>query len=130
MARQDVQWRHSDALFFRYGGFNISVDPAFSPSFMAFVKGFDGVVAVANIRGGSEYGQSWHDEACKEKRQNAFDDFQAAAKHLRDSKWAGSVISSGGSNGGALVAACANQAPHLFDATVRCTKKLLMKIED
>lgn len=96
---------------------------------MAFVKGFDGVVAVANIRGGSEYGQSWHDEACRDKRQNAFDDFQAAAKHLRDNKWAGSVISSGGSNGGALVAACANQAPHLFDATVRAILNLLKQVQ-
>lgn len=97
---------------------------------MAWVKGFKGIVAVANIRGGGEYGDTWHEAGIKEKRQNCFDDFQAAAKHLKQSKWAGPIVSSGGSNGGALVAACANQAPELFDAMVsrRCYRHTIPMI--
>ena len=55
------------------GGFGVSIEPAFSPSWMTFLKGFNGVLAVPNIRGGNEYGESWHEGGMKEKKQNVID---------------------------------------------------------
>ncbi|KAJ3416866.1 hypothetical protein HDV05_008451 [Chytridiales sp. JEL 0842] len=107
---------NNPTILYAYGGFNISVTPSFSVAWLTFIDKFDGVVAVANIRGGSEYGEEWYKAGRLEKKQNCFTDFQYAAKHLfslgvtKPEK----LCINGGSNGGLLVGACVNQAPDLF----------------
>ncbi len=98
-----------------YGGFNISSTPSFTASLMAWLeKG--GVYVLANLRGGSEYGEKWHEAGMKLKRQNVFDDFIYAAKYLIRQKYtsAAYLAASGRSNGGLLVGAAINQHPELF----------------
>ncbi|GAA6061153.1 hypothetical protein JCM10212_005739 [Sporobolomyces blumeae] len=107
-------------LLYGYGGFSHAITPFFSPSLMTWIKHYKGTLAVANIRGGDEYGERWHEAGTKERKQNCFDDFQHAAKYLYEKGYAekGKVAISGGSNGGLLVGACVNQAPELFGAAI------------
>ena len=107
-------------LLYGYGGFNISLTPSFSPSRLVFLNDFSGVVAIPNIRGGGEYGQRWHDAGRRANKQNCFTDFIASAKYLHGAGFGSPATTCimGGSNGGLLVAAVANQAPELLRAVV------------
>jgi prolyl oligopeptidase len=107
-------------LQYGYGGFSVSMDPFFSPSLLTWIKHYRGVLAVVNLRGGGEYGEAWHLQGVKEKKQNVFDDFIYASKYLIKEKIgaADKIAISGGSNGGLLVAAVANQAPELYAACI------------
>ncbi len=100
-----------------YGGFNIAVEPRFVALHAAWLK-LGGVLAFANVRGGGEYGRDWHAAACKTQRQNAFDDYSAAARWLVTAGYTtpGRLASRGNSNGGLLVAVTAMQAPDAFGA--------------
>jgi prolyl oligopeptidase len=108
-----------------YGGFNIPFEPRFTPVNAVWIK-LGGVLAVANIRGGGEYGREWHEAAIKTRRQNAFDDFLAAARWLVTAGYTtpDRLAARGNSNGGLLVAATALQAPDAFGA-VFCRAALL-----
>jgi prolyl oligopeptidase len=113
------------ALLTGYGGFDISLTPAYSPSALAWVEA-GGVYAVANLRGGSEEGEEWHRAGMLEHKQNVFDDFRCAAEALIRDGWttAGQLAISGGSNGGLLVGASLVQQPALYAAVV-CSAPLL-----
>ena len=102
-----------------YGGFNISMTPAFSRSLLLWLER-GGVVAVPNIRGGGEYGESWHQAGILANKQNSFDDFIAAAEWLIRQQYtrADRLAAAGGSNGGLLVGAALTQRPELFRAVL------------
>ena len=102
-----------------YGGFGVSLTPSFSTGNLAWLE-LGGVLAIANIRGGGEYGEEWHQAGAKARKQNCFDDFIAAAEWLvkeRITRPARLAIG-GGSNGGLLVGACMIQRPDLFGAAL------------
>ncbi len=107
------------AILYGYGGFDISVTPAFSSAMLVWLE-MGGVYAVANLRGGGEYGEQWHRDGTKAKKQNTFDDFIAAAEFLVANRWTSSpkLAIHGGSNGGLLVGACMTQRPELFGAAL------------
>ena len=100
-----------------YGGFNIPLTPTFSVSNLVWME-MGGIYAQASLRGGGEYGRSWHEAGMKLKKQNVFDDFIAAAEWLVENKYTSTpkLAIGGGSNGGLLVGACLTQRPDLFGA--------------
>ena len=102
-----------------YGGFQIPITPICKPQWLVWLE-MGGTVAVANLRGGGEYGQEWHDAGRLDNKQQVFDDAMAVAQWLQESGWAGRgrVAIHGGSNGGLLAGACLTQRPDLFGAVV------------
>ena len=110
---------NNPTILYGYGGFNIPVTPRFSPATIGWME-LGGIYAVANLRGGSEYGRSWHEGGMKTHKQNVFDDFAAAAEYLIAEKYTqpSRLAISGRSNGGLLVGATLLQRPELFGAAL------------
>ncbi len=117
--RDMVKNGRNPAMLYGYGGFDITETPTFSPSVIAWIEQ-GGVYALANIRGGGEYGEKWHQAGQFEKKQNVFDDFIAAAEYLSREKYTSSshLAINGGSNGGLLIGAVMTQRPELFAAAI------------
>jgi prolyl oligopeptidase len=113
------------AILYGYGGFSVSLTPAYSPGVLAWVEA-GGVYAIANLRGGSEEGEEWHRAGMRDKKQNVYDDFYAAAETLFGQGWTSpaQLAINGGSNGGLLVGVAITQRPELFRAAV-CSAPLL-----
>ncbi len=106
-------------ILYGYGGFNVPVTPGFSPMIAAWAQ-LGGVYAVANLRGGGEYGRAWHEAGMKTNKQNVFDDFIAAAQYLSASRWTSParLALSGRSNGGLLIGAVEEERPDIAAAAV------------
>ena len=114
--RRDGQ---NPTFLYGYGGFNISQTPTFKPENVVWME-MGGILAVANLRGGGEYGEKWHETGMLHTKQNVFDDFIAAAQYLIDNKFTSppKLAIAGGSNGGLLVGACITQRPDLYGAAL------------
>jgi prolyl oligopeptidase len=112
-------------ILYGYGGFNVNMTPAFAGSRVSWLE-HGGVYAIANLRGGGEYGEDWHRAGMLLEKQNVFDDFIAAAEWLERERWTSRahLAISGGSNGGLLVGAALTQRPELFRAVI-CAVPLL-----
>ncbi|HUS68321.1 MAG TPA: prolyl oligopeptidase family serine peptidase [Kofleriaceae bacterium] len=110
---------NNPTLLYGYGGFNVSLTPSFDVSEAVWME-MGGVMAIANLRGGGEYGEEWHKAGIKDRKQNVFDDFIASAEWLIANKYTRSsrLAIEGGSNGGLLVGACMTQRPDLFGAAL------------
>jgi prolyl oligopeptidase len=106
-------------ILYGYGGFNASLQPEFSPAIATWLE-LGGVYAVANLRGGGEYGRAWHEAGMKTRKQNVFDDFIAAAEYLNAQHWTNPsrLAVLGASNGGLLIGAVEEQRPELFAAAI------------
>lgn len=111
---------HNPCVLTAYGGFSKSLTPYFNPVHAIFALYFYGVCAIANVRGGGEYGQAWHQAGCGRKKQNSFDDFIYAAKYLVDNNVTkpNLLAITGDSNGGLLVGTALNQSPELYSSAV------------
>ena len=116
---------HNPVLLTAYGGFNVSLTPEFSKTIFPWLD-HDGVFAMANLRGGSEFGEEWHRAGMLGKKQNVFDDFIAAAQYLQKEGYTDRqhLAIRGGSNGGLLMGAAITQRPDLFRAVI-CQVPLL-----
>lgn len=119
MRKDFVPNGNTPCLLYGYGGFSISLTPYFSPVHTFFVQHF-GIMAIANMRGGGEYGEKWSKAGKQENLQNCLTDFQYAAEYLIKEKYTSSskLAIYGGSHGGMLVGACVNQRPELYGAAV------------
>jgi prolyl oligopeptidase len=106
-------------MLYAYGGFSVSMLPAFSPSVIAWLEQ-GGIYAQASIRGGAEYGEKWHEAGMLGRKQNVFDDFIAAAEYLVSEQWTSPahLAVRGGSNGGLLIGAVMEQRPDLFAVAI------------
>lgn len=106
-------------MLYGYGGFNISLTPGFSSSNMVWLEN-GGIYAVANLRGGGEYGEKWHKQGMKLNKMNVFNDFISAAEYLIEEEYTNKekIAIQGGSNGGLLVGAVVNKRPELFEVAV------------
>ncbi|MCM1449677.1 MAG: prolyl oligopeptidase family serine peptidase [Clostridiales bacterium] len=102
-----------------YGGFNVSLNPAFSPNRVVWLEN-GGIYAEANLRGGGEYGEEWHHAGTKQNKMNVFNDFIAAAEYMINEGWTTPerLVIEGGSNGGLLVGATVNLRPDLFKVAI------------
>ena len=114
-------------LLYGYGGFNVSLEPGFNPSIAPWIEA-GGVYAVANLRGGGEYGEAWHEAGMLGRKQNVFDDFYACAEWLVANRWTNAtrLAIQGGSNGGLLTGVAVTQRPELFAAAISAVPLLDM----
>jgi len=118
--RKDLKRDGTNPVYlYGYGGFNISLTPGFSPNRLVWLEN-GGIYAQANLRGGSEYGETWHEAGTKMKKLNVFNDFIAAAEYMIKEGWSSPehMVIEGGSNGGLLVGAVTNMRPDLFKVAI------------